>query len=89
MIEQEKLEVYISEYCKKLCGEPPLNTFSLNEYESQDMPQLSIEENQILTADFTEEQVYNAIMQMEKNKAPGLVGFPAGFYKQILGDHQE
>ena len=39
------------------------------------------EENSILIADFTEKEVHEAIMQMEKNKAPGPDGFPAEFYQ--------
>jgi hypothetical protein len=51
------------------------------ETEIGDIPQLSQEENNILTADFTEKEVHGAIMQMEKNKAPGPDGFPAEFYQ--------
>jgi hypothetical protein len=46
------------------------------ESEIDDIPQLSEEENRILTADFNEKVVHDAIMQMEKNKAPGPDGFP-------------
>jgi mannosylglycoprotein endo-beta-mannosidase len=46
-----------------------------------DIPQLSQEENNILTADFTEEEIFEAISQMERNKAPGPDGFPAEFYQ--------
>jgi hypothetical protein len=48
-----------------------------------DIPQLSEEENRILTAGFSEKEVYDAIMQMEKNKAPGSDGFPAEFYQRF------
>jgi hypothetical protein len=56
----------------------------LVEEENQDIPQLPNVENDILTADFIEEEVSEAIMDMEKNKAPGLDGFLAEFY-QIFG----
>jgi hypothetical protein len=46
-----------------------------------DIPQLSNEENDILTEDFTVEEVCEAIMNMEKNKAPGPDGFPTEFYQ--------
>jgi hypothetical protein len=36
-----------------------------------DIPQVSPEENEILIADFTENEVREAIFQMEHNKAPG------------------
>jgi hypothetical protein len=48
-----------------------------------DIPQLSEEENRILTAGFSEKEVYDAIMQMGKNKAPGPDGFPAEFYQRF------
>ena len=39
------------------------------------------QKNNILTADFLVKEVYDAISQMELNKAPGPDGFPAEFYK--------
>jgi hypothetical protein len=53
--------------------------------EIYDIPQLSEEESRILMAGFTEKQVYDAIMQMEKNKAPGPDRFPAEFYQHFWG----
>jgi hypothetical protein len=46
-----------------------------------DIPQVSEEENQVLTAPFSEEEVKMAIFDMEHNKAPGPDGFPAEFYQ--------
>jgi hypothetical protein len=37
-------------------------------------------ENSILTTEFSEEEVHDAIMQMEKYKATGPDSFPAEFY---------
>ena len=51
------------------------------ENRNNDIPQLSDEENSILTADFLVKEVYEAISQMEMNKAPGPDGFPVEFYK--------
>ena len=34
---------------------------------------------------FLESEIYDAIMQMEKNKAPGPDGFPAEFYQFFWG----
>jgi hypothetical protein len=45
-----------------------------------DIPQVSEEENQVLTAPFSEEEVKMAIFDMEHNKAPGPDGFPTEFY---------
>jgi hypothetical protein len=39
------------------------------------------DENDLLVADFTEQEVYDAISQMEKNKAPRPDGFPTEFYQ--------
>ena len=41
------------------------------------------EENDILTAPFSEEEVKAAVFQMEHNKAPGPDGFPAEFYQNF------
>jgi hypothetical protein len=38
--------------------------------------------NNILTADFTREEVKNALDQMAPNKTPSPDGFTAGFYQQ-------
>jgi mannosylglycoprotein endo-beta-mannosidase len=73
--------VFITEYYKKLFGAPIQNSVSLSHDENSDIPQVSSEENVMLTSDFTEEEVFEAISQMEHNKAPGLDGFRAEFYK--------
>ena len=82
VVGQENLKVYITEFYKNLFGAPGENFFSLDEAVVQDIPQLSEQENNILKAQFTEQEVYDAIFQMEKNKAPGPDGFPAEFYKK-------
>jgi hypothetical protein len=46
-----------------------------------DIPQVSEEENQILTAPFSEEKIKMAIFGMEHNKAPGPDGFSTKFYQ--------
>jgi mannosylglycoprotein endo-beta-mannosidase len=53
------------------------------ESEIDDIPQLSEEENRIPTADFNEKEVPDAVMQMEKNKAPGPDGFLIEFYQRF------
>jgi hypothetical protein len=53
----------------------------MDESMTQDIPQISEEENSILTTAFSEDEVLLAISQMEKNKAPGPDGFPAEFYQ--------
>ncbi|WVZ92292.1 LOW QUALITY PROTEIN: hypothetical protein U9M48_038369, partial [Paspalum notatum var. saurae] len=53
--------------------------------EFDDIPQVSPQENDLLSAPFTVEEVRAAIFQMEHNKAPGPDGFPPEFY-QIFWD---
>ena len=81
IVGDENLKVYITEYYKKIFGAPAENNFILNESTISDIPQISAVENAILTADFTADEVVEAIMQMEHNKAPGPDGFPTEFYK--------
>jgi hypothetical protein len=44
---------------------------------------LSVEENNFLTALYSEDEVKKAVFQMKHNKAPGLDGFPAEFYQNF------
>jgi mannosylglycoprotein endo-beta-mannosidase len=83
IVGDDNLKLFISEYYKKLFGAPVQNGFSLCENSFSDIPQISSAENIILTSDFTEEEVFEAISQMEHNKAPGPDGFPAEFYKNF------
>jgi hypothetical protein len=46
-----------------------------------DIPQVSEEENEMLTAPFIEEEVKMAVFDMEHNKAPSPDGFPGDFYQ--------
>jgi mannosylglycoprotein endo-beta-mannosidase len=48
-----------------------------------DISQISSNENDILTTPFTEEEVFEAISQMEHNKTPGPDGFLAEFYQKF------
>jgi len=54
MIEgQEQLKSYITSYYKSLFGAPPENSFSLDESQTADIPQVSVLENDFLTAPYT------------------------------------
>ena len=55
------MKVFISEYYKKLFGKPEPSNLLMNEDVTVDMPQFSNDENDMLTADFTEKEVYEAI----------------------------
>jgi hypothetical protein len=85
IIGQENLKNYISEYYKNLLCPPPDNYCVLNESVTHDIKQLSETENNILIADFTEKEVHEAIIQMEKNKSPRQDEFPAEFYQKKFG----
>jgi hypothetical protein len=71
IVGNENLKVYITEFYKKLFGEPKRNSFSMMEDFMSDIPQLTLEKNNLLTKAFTEEEICEAISQMEHNKAPG------------------
>jgi hypothetical protein len=77
----ENLKKYITKYYKDLFGRPEGNNFSLLESMTEDIPQVSTEENELLTAEFSEKEVRDAIFQMKHNKVPGPDGFPAEFYQ--------
>jgi hypothetical protein len=87
---QENLKLYITNYYKQLFGAPEDSFLSLDESRVEDIPQLVTDENEILSAPFSEKEVFEAISQMKNNKAPGPDCFPAEFYKRcwhiIKGD---
>jgi hypothetical protein len=78
---QENLKVFITKYYKDLFGSSQRNNFSLDESQINDIPQITEEENNLLTEMFTEKEVRDAIFQMKHNKAPGPDGFPTEFYQ--------
>ena len=82
---EENLKKHITSYYKTLFGSSGGNDFSLDESYIEDIPQVSAEENIILSAHFTEKEVRDAIFQMKCNKAPGPDGFPTEFYQEFWG----
>jgi hypothetical protein len=64
-----------------LFGAPEESSISLYETQTDDIPQVSMEENGFLTKPYSEEEVMKAIFLMEYNKAPGPDGFPVEFYQ--------
>jgi hypothetical protein len=71
---------YITRYYKNLFGQPVESDISLEESRIDDIPQVTENENEILTAPFTMDEIKDAVFQMEHNKAPRPDGFPAEFY---------
>ena len=90
IVGQDNLKTYITEYYKRLFGPPEESCVSLDESRVSDIPQLTSVENDVLTAPFSEKEVFEAIAKMKSNTAPGPDGFPAEFYKKcwhiIKGD---
>jgi hypothetical protein len=80
---QNNLKTYITQFYKELFGEHENSHFSLAEEWIQDIPQVTREENNILSSPFSEKEIKDAIFQMERNKAPGPDGFPAVFYQKF------
>ena len=75
------LKNYITEYYKGLYGPHTPNLFSTDETLRHYIPQVSEDENESLTAPFSEEEVKLAVFDMEHNKAPSSDGFPVEFYQ--------
>ena len=55
----------------------------MDESTTHEIPQLNSDENEVLSAPFTEQEVYDSIVQMKQNKAPGPDRFPVEFYKKL------
>jgi hypothetical protein len=72
----------ITQFYKGLFEEPEQSPFTLVSDRTNDITQVTEEENTILTAPFSEQEVKAAIFQMKHNKAPGSDGFPAKFYQK-------
>jgi len=94
------LKSYITNFYKGLFGDLDECQVTLDESRVDDIPQVSRRENELLTNDFTESEVREAIFSMKHNKAPGPDGFPVEFYQhfweiikvdlmQIFRDHRE
>jgi hypothetical protein len=86
IVGQENLKTFITEYYKRLFGAPAPSFVSLIEEVTHDIAQLSDEEKDILTSPFTEEEVFEAISNMEHDKAPGPVEFYQKFWPVIKVD---
>jgi hypothetical protein len=79
----EAIKNYITEFYKKLFGPPDASTLSFDANRIDDIPQVTEAENDHLIAPFSEEEVREAIFDMETNKAPGPDGIPAEFYQKF------
>jgi hypothetical protein len=77
----DNLKAYITNYYKNLFRAPEEGNFSMDDTLTDDIPQVSIEKNNLLTTEYSEEEVRKAIFQMEHNKTPGPDGFSPEFYQ--------
>jgi hypothetical protein len=77
----DNLKNYITTYYKNLFGAPKEGNFFMDKSQTDDIPQVSIEKNNLLTAEYLEEEVRKDIFQMKHNKAPGPDSFPVEFYQ--------
>jgi hypothetical protein len=57
----DNLKSYITNYYKNLFGDQEEGNFSLDETHTEDIPQVSTEENDLLTAEYSEDEVRKAI----------------------------
>ena len=85
IVGHENLKLYISNFYKQLFGDPFENFVSLDEARVDDIPQLRNDENEILTAPFSEKEISDALFQIGPIKALGTDGFPARFYQRNWG----
>jgi hypothetical protein len=68
-------------YYKGLFGSPEECNFSMDESRTDDIPMLPLRKTTYLL--YAEEEVKKVVFQMERNKAPGLDGFPTEFYQNF------
>jgi hypothetical protein len=83
---QEHLKSYITNYYKNMFETLDEGNFSMDKTRTDDIPQISMEDNDLLIAEYSEEEVRKTIFKMEHNKAPD--GFPAEFLSNFLGYYQ-
>lgn len=60
-----QIKKYITKFYKDLFGTLVGNNFSLMESQREDIPQVSEEENEVLTKSFSDDEVKEAIFQMD------------------------
>lgn len=73
--DEEELKRYITKYYKNLFGPTSSPLVMMVESYRDDIPQVPNEENELLVAQFLEEEVREALFHMKHNIAPGLDGF--------------
>jgi hypothetical protein len=77
----EPLKSYIMDYYKNLFGPSDGGQFSFDSDRRSDILQILQDDNEKLIANFTEQEVKEAIFQMKHSKAPRPDGFLVEFYQ--------
>jgi hypothetical protein len=72
-----------TDFYKKLFGKEPRGNFSLDENFWEENEKVSLEENQLLEAEFSEEEIKRAIDGSYAEGAPGPDGFSFIFYQKF------
>jgi hypothetical protein len=72
---------HATSYYKNLFDPDEGDNFQMDHDLWLDEDQVSVNENEILIRDFTEEEIKDALYQMEKNKVVGPDGFPIEFFQ--------
>jgi hypothetical protein len=81
LYDEGELKSHITGYYKNLFAPLESMSFILDEDLRDDIIQVTQDENEKLTQSFSEDEVKAVVFSMEHNKAPGLDGFSAEFYK--------
>jgi hypothetical protein len=76
---EENLTTYITNFYKGLFGSPEINHFTLDQTHIEDIPRVSDLENEILSDAFSENEIKDAIFQMEHNKRLGQMASQLNF----------
>jgi uncharacterized protein (DUF608 family) len=79
--DKEELKSHITSYYKNLFGKPDITSVDQDESFIQDISQVSDTENEILTANFTIDEVKKVVFSLEHNKAPWPDVIPVEFYQ--------
>jgi hypothetical protein len=64
----EKLNSYITNYCKGLFGAPEEGNLSFDESRTDDIPQVLDEENNLLTAPYSKDEVRKVVFKKKKTR---------------------
>jgi hypothetical protein len=80
---EDDLKNHITTYYKGWFVRPEEITITLDAQCTEDITQVTLEENEILVEEFMEDEVRKAVFQMEHNKALGPYGFLVEFYQMF------